>query len=152
AGPEAMDHGVALRLTKRLPVAAGLGGGSSDAAAVLGALGPLLPSAVDVRELAAGHGSDVPFFAGDVAAPLAKGRGARLSTVSLPVIDLVLAKPALGVSAGAAYEALVGFSGRLRHEASLAALAGGADPGWRNGLQAGVMRRHADVRELLAQL
>ncbi len=152
AGPEAGDHGVALRLTKRLPVAAGLGGGSSDAAAVLRALGRLLPSAIEARELAAGLGSDVPFFAADVVGAIAKGRGERLTTVSLPVLDLVLAKPALRVSAGAAYEALVGFSGRLRHEASLAALAGGTDPGWRNGLQAGVMRRHADVRELLAQL
>ena len=48
-----------------------------------------------------------------VVGAIAKGRGERLTPVSLSVLDLVLAKPALRVSAGAAYEALVGFSGSL---------------------------------------
>ena len=46
----------------------------------------------------------------------------------------------------------MGFTGRLRHEAALQALARGAEPGWRNGLQAGVMRAHGEVRELLSEL
>ncbi|HWG85420.1 MAG TPA: 4-(cytidine 5'-diphospho)-2-C-methyl-D-erythritol kinase, partial [Deinococcales bacterium] len=54
--------GVSLRLVKRLPVAAGLGGGSSDAAAVLRALGRLYPAGVDLLAVAAGLGADVPFL------------------------------------------------------------------------------------------
>lgn len=144
--------GVALTLVKRLPIAAGLGGGSSDAAAALRALERLVPAGLDLVALALRLGSDVPFFASGAAAALARGRGERLSPAALPRLDLVLAKPELTVSAAEAYAALVGFTGRLKHEEALAALARGEEPGWRNGLQAGVMRAHAEVRELLAEL
>jgi hypothetical protein len=57
--------GVGIRLTKRIPVAAGLGGGSSDAAAALVAVNAVVGNAVPQNELlqfAARLGSDVPFF------------------------------------------------------------------------------------------
>ena len=73
--------GMALRLRKRIPVAAGLGGGSSDAAATLRGLRRLWGLDLDadaLRELAAQLGSDVPFFVTGGAA-LAEGRGERLT-------------------------------------------------------------------------
>ncbi|HEX7041081.1 MAG TPA: hypothetical protein VF202_13250 [Trueperaceae bacterium] len=144
--------GVALRLTKRLPVSAGLGGGSSDAAAALRALERLVPGVPDLGALGLAIGSDVPFFLSGADAAVGRGRGERLTPVAAPRLDLVLAKPELTVSAAEAYGALVGFTGRLRHVAALEALARGAEPAWRNGLQAGVMRAHVEVRELLAEL
>lgn len=146
--------GVRLRLTKRLPVAAGLGGGSSDGAAALRALTTLLPApdGLELPQLALGLGSDVPFFLSGAAAALARGRGERLTPLEAPRLHLVLAKPELTVSAAEAYGALVGFTGRLRHEEALAALERAEEPGWRNGLQAGVMRSYPEVRQLMAEL
>lgn len=72
--------GAAIRLRKRIPVAAGLGGGSSDAATTLRVLRRLWGLDLDadaLRELAAQLGSDVPFFVTGGAA-LAEGRGERI--------------------------------------------------------------------------
>jgi 4-diphosphocytidyl-2-C-methyl-D-erythritol kinase len=95
---EAGVPGVDIRLDKRIPVASGLGGGSSDAAATLRAMERLF-SAKDglVRGLAEGIGSDVPFFlqGGTV---LAEGRGERVTP--LPDIGekwLVLVVPAIRI-------------------------------------------------------
>ena len=73
--------GVALRLTKRIPVKAGLGGGSSDAAAALHAVNALAGNPVprhEVLHLAAKLGADVAFFASGAPFALAWGRGERL--------------------------------------------------------------------------
>ena len=73
--------GATIRLRKRIPVAAGLGGGSSDAATTLRGLRRLWGLDLDadaLRELAAQLGSDVPFFVTGGAA-LAEGRGERLT-------------------------------------------------------------------------
>jgi 4-diphosphocytidyl-2-C-methyl-D-erythritol kinase len=83
AGVEPAWH---LRIEKRLPVAAGIGGGSSDAAAALrlanGTLAePLPPEAL--HELAAGLGSDVPFFLAD-GPQLGSGDGTTLAPLDLP--------------------------------------------------------------------
>jgi 4-diphosphocytidyl-2-C-methyl-D-erythritol kinase len=72
---------LAIRLDKRIPVAAGLGGGSSDAAAALAGAFEAWGADVDPGrrlELAAGLGSDVPFFLGGGAA-LVEGRGERVT-------------------------------------------------------------------------
>jgi 4-diphosphocytidyl-2-C-methyl-D-erythritol kinase len=102
-----LANGVSIRIAKRIPVVAGLGGGSSDAAAVL----RCLARAFRVRDpaalaaLALEVGSDVPFFLG--AGPAwARGRGERLSPADVPVQHLVLLypeDPALAIRAGDAY-------------------------------------------------
>jgi 4-diphosphocytidyl-2-C-methyl-D-erythritol kinase len=81
-----------VRIEKRIPVAAGLGGGSSDAAAALrvanATLAEPLPPA-ELHELAAGLGSDVPFFL-EGGAQLATGDGSELSPLELPTGYAVL--------------------------------------------------------------
>src|SRR4030042_2107459 len=60
-----IDHGVKIQLTKNIPFGAGLGGGSSDAAAVLNGMNELYEKKVspeELSQLAAEIGSDVPFF------------------------------------------------------------------------------------------
>ena len=81
AGSEPAWHAA---ITKRIPVAAGLGGGSSDAATALRLANALLPEPRgDLHEIAAGLGADVPFFL--TAGPqLGEGTGTTLRPVSLP--------------------------------------------------------------------
>ncbi len=107
--PWGASPAVTVDIAKRIPVAAGLGGGSSDAAAVLVALdrllGPGAPLArrVDLGALAARVGSDVPFFLAGGAAFVA-GRGEKVSPLQTDLaLPLLLAVPAFGVSAGDAY-------------------------------------------------
>ena len=105
----APGRGAAVRLLKKIPHGAGLGGGSSDAAAVLRCLTQLtggLPAA-RLRGIGAELGSDVPFFLGD--SPLARGRGrgeVLESLPALPVADLVLVSPPVHVATSVAYSAL----------------------------------------------
>lgn len=106
----AFDGGCDIRLVKRIPAGAGLGGGSSDGAAVLCCVARLLGIAqgdARVARVAAELGSDVPFFLG--ASPLARGRGRGelLEPLdALPTANLVLVSPPVHVSTGAAYQAL----------------------------------------------
>lgn len=88
--------GLTLRLTKHIPAGAGLGGGSSDAAAVLrlldGELGLLPPDVL--RAVAARLGSDVPFFLLDEPAAVGRGRGEILEPLAAaPPEDLILILP-----------------------------------------------------------
>jgi 4-diphosphocytidyl-2-C-methyl-D-erythritol kinase len=100
---------VEMRLTKRIPMGGGLGGGSSDAAAVLLALPPLAGRALDLRklsELAQQLGSDVPFFLlGGTAAGI--GRGTELFPLpDAPPRAGVLVAPRLHVDTAQAYRDL----------------------------------------------
>ncbi len=90
------EGGAHMRITKRIPVCAGLGGGSSDAAAVLLALNELHGGALDSAALQAAAlaaGSDVPFcLMGGTA--LAEGRGELLTPLpKLPETDTVICMP-----------------------------------------------------------
>lgn len=90
------EHGWHVRIDKRIPVAAGLGGGSSDAAAALRLANELsgVPlSAKRLHDIAAMIGADVPFFLRD-GAQLATGDGSELAAVAAPHdIPVVLVLP-----------------------------------------------------------
>jgi 4-diphosphocytidyl-2-C-methyl-D-erythritol kinase len=105
-----LERRVRIRLVKRIPAGAGLGGGSSDAAAVLTALNALHGAPLsDQRLLEIGGelGSDVPFFVAGVDLALAWGRGNRLAPLPpLPSRPVLLAVPPVGSSTAAAYARL----------------------------------------------
>lgn len=106
----APGRGARLSLRKSIPVAAGLGGGSSDAAAALSGLNTLWNLQTGAAELArhaAALGADVPFFLLPDVAALGRGRGDELEPLSCPaVLSLVLVKPAVTVSTAWAYQQL----------------------------------------------
>ena len=132
-------RGVAIHLTKRIPVRAGLGGGSSDAAAALGALAALWRvDAQSVREAAVRLGADVPFFLeGGTVLGLERGE------VLFPLLDrrrawVVLVIPPFGVSTPEAYAWWDAGRGRSR--------------GRKNDLQAAVGRRHPEIPRIVRAL
>lgn len=112
--------GVRIHLEKRIPREAGLGGGSSNAAATLRGLNQLfgypLPAA-RLHELAAVLGSDVPFFLQDKPA-LATGRGEQIQPLDpFPVLagyQVLLIYPGFGISTAWAYQALARHPDALR--------------------------------------
>ncbi len=99
-------HGVAIRLQKNIPVQAGLGGGSANAAATLMALARLwrIPvRAAQLTDVAATLGADVPFFLSGGTA-LGLGRGDEVYPLAdLPRHWIVLLVPGFGVSSADAY-------------------------------------------------
>lgn len=100
---------VEITVTKRIWVAAGLGGGSSDAAAVLLALGEALGAPPDLPDIARALGADVPFFL-DPRPARARGIGERLEPVpGVPALDLVLVNPGRPLSTAAVFRALGGI-------------------------------------------
>lgn len=119
--------GLHIVLTKRIPSQAGLGGGSSDAAAALRALNLLFDlrlSPTRLAEIAAQIGADVPFFLSGGTA-LVEGLGERITV--LPPLSapwpLVIVKPTVGMSTMAAYAALDAVPSRVPGHATEAWLA-----------------------------
>ena len=108
--PASPLRGAHISLRKSIPVAAGLGGGSSDAAATLSGLNALWDLQMEPAELArraAAIGADVPFFLLPDAAALAHGRGDELEPLACPAaLPLVLVKPSLNISTAWAYRQL----------------------------------------------
>lgn len=106
----AAGRGARIGLRKSIPVAAGLGGGSSDAAATLSGLNSLWNLRMGSAELArrgAAIGADVPFFLLPDAAALAGGRGDELEAVACPrALSLVLVKPSVNIPTAWAYRQL----------------------------------------------
>ena len=100
-------RGVRIELDKRIPVAAGLAGGSSDAAATLVALNQLWNvglSASALQQLASQLGSDVGFFLGATSAAVCRGRGEQVDPVHVPQgLHFVIARPATGLSTALVY-------------------------------------------------
>ena len=109
-----ISGGVDLHLVKRIPSEAGLGGGSSDAAAVIRGMNELFGPGLTPEELCAlgvKIGADVPFciMGGTM---LAEGIGERLTRIKISDsfyrMHVLLAKPSMGVSTGKMYAALDG--------------------------------------------
>jgi 4-diphosphocytidyl-2-C-methyl-D-erythritol kinase len=107
--------GVRIHLEKKIPLAAGLGGGSGNAATTLLALNELFGqplSAAKLGELAAALGSDAPFFLQDQPA-LATGRGEKIQPLdSFPALRgraFLLIHPGFGISTPWAYQNLARF-------------------------------------------
>jgi 4-diphosphocytidyl-2-C-methyl-D-erythritol kinase len=109
---------VRIAVVKKIPIGGGLGGGSSDAAAVLRALNAWYDEPVGpdrLRAMAADLGSDVPFFlvGGTV---LAEGRGERLTTLPpIGTTHFLLVKPPFGLSTREVYERWRGHAGGGGH-------------------------------------
>jgi len=102
-----LDHGIAISLMKRIPHGAGLGGGSSDAAAVLKGLNELFGHPLvqeELHQIAANIGSDVAFFLGGVPA-WCRGRGEIIGhPMTLPERRILLIKPPFPVPTAWAYD------------------------------------------------
>ena len=98
--------GLAIHLEKRIPMQAGLGGGSSDAAAVLRGLRQLYAPQLPISQLekwAISLGSDVPFCVRGATA-LVRGKGERLLKLpKLPLCWFVLCKPSISLSTARMY-------------------------------------------------
>ena len=163
-----ISDGVRIHLAKRIPLAAGLGGGSGNAATTLRGLNQLFGSPLEPASLAAiaaGLGSDIPFFLQDESA-LATGRGEKVEPLapfkSLAGVHILLVHPGFGVSTPWAYKNLARFPadlngerGRARRlveqlEVSLSA----ARPDFYNSLEAPVFEKFpllAIFRDFLAE-
>ena len=100
--------GISVHIKKRIPAGAGLGGGSSNAAATLTGLNKLLQcnlTETDLLRLGAEIGADVPFFIYDQPSALAEGIGEQLSPVKIQVpLWLVIVFPCFSISTKWAYE------------------------------------------------
>ena len=104
--------GIAIHLVKRIPAAAGLGGASSDAAAVLVAANRLWRlgwTREQLSEVAADIGSDVPFFlacrTSGAGMAIGRGRGERIEPLAgMPPLHFVLTRPPLGLSTPQVYQ------------------------------------------------
>lgn len=151
---------VAIRVGKVIPVGAGLGGGSADAAAVLRALNDLAPAplpAAELLSLAASLGSDVPFLVGPPAMAVGWGRGERLMSLPpLPPRPVILAIPPVHVATRDAYSWL----GRSRGEAPAPPnIPGDAFASWEhaagyaeNDFFESVAQRHPVIRKIRESL
>ena len=114
-----ISSGVKIHLEKKIPLAAGLGGGSGNAATTLLALNelwgnPLAPE--KLSEIAASLGSDIPFFLQDKPA-LATGRGEKIEPLeNFPALAdkaFLLIHPGFGISTPWAYQNLARFPGAV---------------------------------------
>ena len=121
-----ISAGVRIDLIKRIPMAAGLGGGSGNAATTLLALNELFEralSAEQLQETAASLGSDIPFFLQRGPA-LATGRGEKITPLkafrALENCGLLLVHPGFGIATAWAYKELARFPAALNGQAGRA--------------------------------
>ena len=131
------ERGARVRLVKRIPLAAGMAGGSTDAAAALAAANAAwnlnLPDAKRA-ETAAPPGSDTPFFFA-VGPPLCRGRGERIEPLGpLAPLHFAVVAPPEGLSTAAVYRTCRAPANPCRAESLIAA--------WRSG-------RYAELGRLL---
>ena len=144
-----------IELVKKIPVAAGLGGGSSDAAGTLLALNELAGNPLNpttLHELAAELGADVPFFLRPGPA-VGRGIGTILSPLDLPPYWYVLLNPGLAISTSWVYGHL-DLDALAQAGAPLPAAWDGEHPeNWvANDLETVTLSRYPELQEFLAGL
>lgn len=149
---------VSISVKKRIPVGAGLGGGSSDAASVIMALNGLSGSGLpdrEIMEMGAGLGSDVPFFFLKGPA-LARGRGEVLERVSLPPLYYVLINPGFHVPTAWVYSSLrltkKGENNILLYSSEVFADREGLKKALSNDLEAVTIGRYPEISALKEKL
>ena len=158
-----LRQGIEIALDKRIPMAAGLGGGSSNAASVLIALRhwwnlPLVDE--EMLHLAATLGSDVPFFLSNGLA-LCEGRGERVTPLHpywpTSMRWLVLLKPAIEVSTAAVFRRLstADYTTGVHTQAVYRVLQVKGEPNpedVHNGLERGVLESYPEVAQAKADM
>lgn len=150
--------GVAVSIRKRIPLCGGLGGGSSNAAAVLRGLAILwdAPRAVggmrSLKKLALSIGADVPFLlTGGLA--LGTGRGDSIRRLpALPPLWVVLAVPHFGVSTPDAYRWFDNFPSAVRNDELLPRRWRRRLDALQNHLEAPVVERHPEIGDCILRL
>jgi 4-diphosphocytidyl-2-C-methyl-D-erythritol kinase len=154
-------RGLDVKIVKRIPIAGGLGGGSSNAATMLRALNELwdlqLKPAV-IEQLGLQLGSDVPFFLRGGAC-LAGGRGEDLQQVPVAgAIELVLVSPAVRISSHWAYESIPAELTRPGSSTSMIKVALASNRAellaahLSNDLEPGVIAKHPVIAEIKKKL
>ena len=146
-----IEAGVRISLDKHIPIAAGLGGGSSDAAAVLKGLQELYPSEVDIEGLALELGSDVPFFL-RTGGQHVQGRGEVCHSFPLEQQHLVLVNPAIPVSAKEAYDLLEDYDPPIVLSALNHSLVPQPCFHLHNGLQKNIAKKYPQIAGVLQVL
>ncbi len=154
----AREFGVRVRIQKRIPAGAGLGGGSSDAAAALRWLMAELgldPARLDLEELAYEVGADVPYLLKGGPAWV-EGIGERIEPVlGFPAMHYLLVKPGLGSSTREVYQAL-GPRPDLTITPKAAILGAFTGGNWKdfcvNQLEPVVFSRHRSLEKLKSEL
>jgi 4-diphosphocytidyl-2-C-methyl-D-erythritol kinase len=138
--------GVGIDVTKRIPIQAGLGGGSSDAATVLVALNQLWRLQLSVDELAEiglTLGADVPFFVRGTAA-WAEGVGEQLTPYDFPEGHFLVVKPQAAVSTAEVFQAP-----ELTRNSPVTTIRGFLAAGGRNDCTSCVRGRYPEIAEAL---
>jgi 4-diphosphocytidyl-2-C-methyl-D-erythritol kinase len=151
-----VDRGVRIALVKRIPSAAGLAGGSSDAAATLMALNRfwnLGLGVLELQRLASHLGSDVAFFVDGTSAAVCHGRGEIIEPLDVPLgLHFVIVRPRTGLSTALVYKhAQVPANKKSVHELAVALRAGRIGVAGRllhNGLQPPAERLNPEVNRL----
>jgi len=142
-------RGASLRVSKRIPLGGGLGGGSSDAATVLLALNELWDCGFgvdDLAELGLPLGADVPVFIRGSSA-WAEGVGERLEPLQLPERWFVVIHPGVAVSTGDVFQ-----SPELTRNSPLITIRAFFESGGRNDCEPVVRARYPEVAEALEWL
>jgi len=154
--------GVRMHLQKAIPAGAGLGGGSSDAAAALHGVNRLAGDAIprgELLHLASRLGADVPFFASEAACALAWGHGERLLRLPpLPERPMLVLSPPVPVVTADAYAAVdamrqqAGSRGSVALDLQVLAAWGDLARLGGNDFEAVVFGQHPAVREAFGAL
>ena len=155
------EHGAQITLVKRIPWQAGLGGGSSDAAAALLALNrvwSLNLSRAELHRLAASLGSDLNFFLDSIPLGVCRGRGEQIEAVPLNRrMAMTIVKPPSGLSTAEVFRNLSSFedgasSDNLLEQLCCPNSSGAGSVPLKNDLQEPAQRLNPDVDQTLTRL